>query len=84
MEELRFRYNRLVEKEDQLSEEIETIAAYLDGMISYTHKHGDRYQMTIIEDILNAVFAVESDRRQHLLNVRFEKALLACKLNKQR
>ena len=84
MKELELRYNRLVEKEDQLSEEIETISAYLDGMLSYTHIHGEQYQMTIIEDILNAVFAVEIDRRQHLLNVRFEKALLSCKLKKQR
>ncbi|WP_027092748.1 hypothetical protein [Cohnella thermotolerans] len=83
MEDLNDRYNRLVEKEDRLVAEIETIEAYLDGMLGYTHKHGDRYQMTMIEDILNAIHAVESDRRQHLLNVRFEKALLSCRLQKQ-
>lgn len=83
MEELRARYDRLVEKENKLSEEIETIEAYLDGMLTFTHKHGEGHQITIIEDILNAIFTVESDRRQHLLNVRFEKALLSCRLKKQ-
>ncbi|RUS43557.1 hypothetical protein [Cohnella sp. AR92] len=83
MEDLNNRYNRLVEKEDQLLEELETIETYVDGMLSYTHKEGDRFQMTMIEGILNAVFALESDRRQHLLHVRFEKAMLSCRLQKQ-
>ncbi|MDG0814220.1 hypothetical protein [Cohnella rhizosphaerae] len=75
-------YNSLVEKEDKPIEELETIEAYVDGMLRYTHKQGDRFQMTMIEDILNAVFALESDRRQHLLHVRFEKALLSNRLQK--
>lgn len=83
MNDLNVRYERLAEKADRLTEEIEMVEAYVEAMLSYTHKHGERYQMTLIEDVLNAVFTVESDRRQHLLHVRFEKALLSCHIQKQ-
>lgn len=77
------RYEQLVLKTDQLSAEIEACEAYLDAMLTFTHQHGEQYQMTTIEDLLNAVYEVESDRRQNLLNVRFEKALLSCRMQNQ-
>lgn len=83
IENLSERYEQLVEKEDQLSEEIETCEAYLDGILRFTHKHGDRYHMNMVEDILNALFTVESDRRKHLMTVRFEKTLLSYRMQKQ-
>lgn len=77
------RYKYLVDKADRLAEEIETCEAYLDAMLSFTHKHGDRYQITMMEDMLDAIFKVESNCREHLRHIRFEKALLSCRMQKQ-
>lgn len=50
-------------------------------MLDFTYKHGAKYPMATVEEIVKAVHAVESDRRQHLLNVRFEKSLITACLN---
>lgn len=77
------RLNGLIEKEARLEAEIQTCAAYQTAMLEFTEQHGERFEMTMIEDILHSIYTVESDRRQHLLNVRFEKALLVSRLSKR-
>ncbi|MEK0317036.1 hypothetical protein [Cohnella sp. 56] len=77
MSELTARYEHLTRKADQLSAEIAACEAYLEAMLDFTYAHGAKYPMVTVEEIVHAVHAVECDRRQHLLNVRFEKSLLS-------
>ncbi|MFD2328611.1 hypothetical protein ACFSR7_05060 [Cohnella sp. GCM10020058] len=81
LSELAVRYEQLARKSGQLTAEIETCEAYLKAMLDFTYKNGAKYSMVTVEEIVQAVHAVECDRRQHLLHVRFEKSLLSSCLN---
>lgn len=84
MIELTARYEQLARKTEQLTDEIAACEAYLEAMLDFTYKHGAKYPMTTIEEIVQAVHAVECERRQHLLNVRFEKSLLSACIGTKR
>lgn len=84
MTEITARYEQLARKAEQLSAEIATCETYLEAMLDFTYEHGAKYSMTTIEEIVQAVHAVECERRQHLLNVRFEKSLLSACLGGRR
>lgn len=74
------RYQRLIQKEAQLIDELAVCEDYIEAMLDITHKHGSRLHLSIIEDIVNAVYKVESDRRQHLLDIRVELAIVGCEM----
>ena len=80
MDDLNARLRGLADKEARLEAEIQTCIAYQEAMLAFTEQHGEQFEMAMIEDLLNSVYTVESDRRQHLLNIRFEKAFLSSRL----
>jgi|GEM_PF-1678540 len=74
------RYQRLIQKEAQLIDELAICEDYIEAMLDTTQKRGSRIRLTIIEDIVNVVYRVESERRQHLLAIRVELAIVGCEM----
>ncbi|WP_127530533.1 hypothetical protein [Paenibacillus kobensis] len=73
-------YQRLIQKEAQLIDELAVCEDYIEAMLDITQKNGSRLRLSIIEDIVNAVYKIESDRRQHLLDIRVELAIVGCEM----
>lgn len=73
-------YERLVDEENDLLDRIETCDAYMNAILEYTYREGQKHHKLTVEGIVTAVYAISSDLRTELVHVQLEKAVLSCEM----
>jgi hypothetical protein len=78
------KYEALVEQEDSYFKQIMTSEMCLLAIIDHIFQYGEAFDRTGVKDILESVHEVQLNLRSDLLQLKIEKAFLACEMKKYR
>lgn len=80
MKALAEKYERTIEEEDELLDQLKTCDILIRVILEHTYQHGLQRHKMMMEDILIAVFNISGELRTELIHVQFEKAWLSCEM----
>ncbi|REK69240.1 hypothetical protein [Paenibacillus paeoniae] len=70
-------YNRYVEQEDTLYQQLETLEQCQVAVFDHIFRYGERFNKDMVEELLRSVHQMEVNVRLELLHLRLKKAFLA-------
>jgi hypothetical protein len=74
------KYERTIEEEDELLDQLKTCEVMMRAILEHTYQHGLQRHKLMMEDILIAVFNISGELRTELIHVQFEQAWLSCQM----
>ncbi|TVX97945.1 hypothetical protein [Cohnella terricola] len=74
-------YNKLVEQEDRLLEQIETVEKCMDAIYSFTFKHEEDLNQATVTKLLVMLQSAQNEYRMELIHLRLNKMIFAYRLN---
>jgi hypothetical protein len=82
--EMAKKYEALVEQEDSYCKQIITTETCLLAIVDHIFQYGEALDRTGVKDIMETIHHIEINLRSDLLQLRLEKAFLACEMKKYR